>query len=867
MAKAKKPLRNGNSNDIPVRDYSLFYSDLSFLPSDIKESKLWLAQQLFNMKMNGIQFVDTAKATKYRRLNVMDIDRQEYVNLIDPPTPMGGGGKATYFAADFKDTPIYIHLQNIRRAKLDRVFSENQLQVNEIDKFAKSQRQKDKDKIIYQRVIRTLINQLNEEMGGVKTGLPPITEFESVDDYIKKLNNEPLERSIDDIQILVDYIRKQIKDEHDMALYERYIYKGEIERAFELGIQHYLIDQNKWRIKSEFFNQDIINFNRACGRWYIDETTGRGNVEYIDPTTLFTSPFFQKNGDDLLYFFYEKQITFAEWLKQFGQTLTEDQIKEVLTINKTNSGIGTGAMGIDNWQNWGWQQRNNCLIRIGYASVLTQEMQKFSEEYVDNSIPMWGRKDLTWKPDKESAIVKNKAYNVWYSFYYIPPPSNRLQANLQADWSWQSNYIFNIQKDIDMYRFGVDQRYAKPTLVIYKNDVPSCTDIEEGFMPKIRTMWHKFQNCLVQDTNAVVIDWDFMMGILNATDEANNQQIQSVDNPTGGNGVNAGLEQWRMMRQGGIAFMKFRDKNGNYPPGFDPSKFFVNVDTKHLDKAEKYLTLILQQYELLKSSLAQSDITSGQAPKPRTPVEGIKATLEASKEGIWFVEKAVREFLIMYGERVVQMILNFRKETVKYGYTKRWEEFCDVVGLANALMVEGVEDLDPEHIGLTVSLEDTSFMKQYVFELANQMVANREIGREGALLAIEANKSNYKYAYALLMLEAKKHQEFQMEQEAIAHQRQMELGQQNLQIAMALQGAKTQGKQAEITTQGETDAILQQQMNQLKAQTMQQQKEQLLRNRLMENQQKSELKKGEYILEENLKQQQPFIPSGGAASS
>ncbi len=850
MAKKDKPTTTAGG--LPVTDLSLFYSDLAFFPENSKESKLWMSMSLFNAKLNGIQFLDRERAIAYRKLNMMDINKQDYINLIDPPTPMGGGGDAKYFASDFKDIPIAIHLHNIRDAKLDKIPIENDLQVNEIDKFAKSQRQKDKDKVIYQRAFRKLINEVNKEIG-----LPPISESETPYEYVEKMRGDDPTKNIDDISRLIQQIQSQVKDEKDFALYERYVYKGDIERAFELGIKHYLINQNKWRLRADFFNWDIVNFNRACGRWYIDETTGRGNVEYIDPVSLFTSPFYQKDGDDIIYFYYEKDITFAEWLRQFGQTLTNEQIKEVLLLNKTNAGVGVG--NVDGWQSWGFHQRNNCMIRIGYFSVLTQEMNQFSEEYASNRSPLWEKRPLTWKPDDESSVVKQKAYNVWYSCYYIPTPGSKIASNTMADWAWQSQYIFNIQKDVDMYRYGVDQRYAKPTLVIYKNERPSCTDIEESYMPKIRTMWHKFQNCLVQDTNAVVIDWDFMMGILNATDEANKNQLGSLEKPTGGNGINAGLEQFRMMRQGGIAFMKFRDKNGNYPPGFDPSKFFVNVDTKHLDKAEKYLALILQQYELLKVALAQSDITEGQAPKPRTPVEGIKATLASAKEGLWTVEKAVREFLIMYGERVVQMILNMVKEKDKYGYTDRWDEFADVCGLAQALMVEGIADLEPQNIGISVSLEDTTAMNEYIFALANEMAKNKEVSWQGAGLVIDTLKNgSYKYAYALLMLARNEQERINQQQEELAHQRQMELGKQQLEIAQSIQAAKDAGKAQGIQVQGEVDAKLTEILTTLKTQSQAALMEQRKNSKLEENAQKSDLKKSEKQTESDLEQQKAF---------
>src|SRR5690606_28772914 len=110
----------------------------------------------------------------------------------------------------------------------------------------------------------------------------------------------------------------------------------------------------------------------------------------------------------------------------------------------------------------------------------------------------------------------------------VPPPATRLSDNSMADWQWQSDFIFKIEKETDMYRYGVDQRYARSSLVIYKeSDIPSFTDVQEAYMPKIRNLWHKFQNCLIQDTTGTVIDWDFMTGILNATDEANKTQFGS----------------------------------------------------------------------------------------------------------------------------------------------------------------------------------------------------------------------------------------------------------------------------------------------------------------------------------------------------
>lgn len=829
MPKSLKP------SQPPVTDLSYWWTDFNFVPSEYKESQLWFAQALFYAKLNSVPLVKASRVAKYRKLDRGEIDTQDYINLIDPPTPMGGGGKAEYFASDFKDMPIKVHLDNILKAKMDKIAVTNKLQVNEIDKFAKSQRQIDKDKTIYLREFRKLINDINKEIG-----LPPIKESENPAEYVRALSGKETTQKVDDFSRLIDQIKSKVVERKDWELYDRYVYKGDIERAFELAIEHYMINQNKWRIKSEFFTQDIKNFNAACGRAYTDETTGRLNFEYFSPETLYTSPFYEKNGEDVVYWFREKDIPFSEFVRQLGTTLTNEQLKEVFQLNK-ESGSGHGM----EWTDSSTRRRNNALIRVGYFAILTQEAQKFSETYINNRIPSWEKKPLSWTPDTDSATQKQRIYNVWYSCYYIPPPGNRTVSNVQADWSWQSKYIFNIKKDVDMYHYGVDMRYAKSQLVIWKDVRMSFTDIEEAFMPKIRTVWHKFQNCLVQDTTALAIDWDFISGLLNAVDETNKSNLNNPDTPSGGNGKDAGMAAWRALKQDGIAFLKFRDKNGQVVVQ-DPSKFFVPISTGHLEKAEKLLEIILTQYNMMTIALAQNDVTQGVLPKPRTAVAGIEASLEAANNGIWFIEKPVREFTIMFGERVVQHVLCMVREKNKYGYENRWKEFAEVVGLAHALMVEGIEDIAPEDIGITVSLEDTEAMREYIFNLANEMAKNREVSREAVGLVIDSlSLGSWKYAYALLMLGANEQKREMQAQEEIQHQRIMEIEDKRLQTALALQNAKSVGKDQNINTQGAIDEALQTQLNTGKFQSQAALGEQRKQGKMEENAQKADLKKQE----------------------
>lgn len=818
----------------PIRDNTLFWSDLNFLPSTDK-NELWMAQAVFYSKQNSVQFLDSKRMREYRKLERGEIDERVSKEMIDPKTPKGDGGTAEYFASDWKTCPIDSHIDNIVRAKLDKVGVENKLQVSEIDKFAKTQKQRDREKILYQREVRLLINEVHKELG-----YPPLKDSENPYSYIKSKDGKGGTDLANGGEQLLDYIKSQIKDSQDLALYESYIYKGDIELAFELGIEHYLINLNKWHIKAESFNNDIKHFNKGCGRWYTDETTGRGNIEYLVPDRLFTSPFTQKNGEDIQMWHYEYDVTFADFVRMFGTTMTDEKLKEVFELNKSQG--GNHGMG---WGKAGTFKGSNANIRIGIFSVLTQDADNFSSKYINNRVPSWQRKPLSWLPDKRTpnkykSEQEQKIYNVWYSCYYIPPPGDKLANNQPIDWEWQSQYIFNLHKDIDAYRYGQDVRYAKSTLVIWKDETRmSFTDVKEAFMPKIRTTWHKFQNCLVQDTTALAISRDLLGALLKSVDEANNENPGDPDNPTGGNGMDAAVQSMRMLKQGGMAFLDFRDKQGNLI--LDPSKLFVPIDTKHLDKAERLLKVIMELYNTMSISLAQSDIAQGQDVKPRTPVAGVQASLSAGRDGMWFIEKPVREFLVMFGERCVQFLLYMVQEKKTYGYVQRFDEFSQVIGLANSMLLESVEDLKAEEIGLTVNLEDIRANQQYVIELANKMADDGEVGREVVGMVMNQVTINYKYAYVLLMVAAKRRQEEIAHQEDLKHQREMELENKKLQTAQTLMGIKTQGKVAEIDEKGKIQMMINEALAQLKHSSMVEQKQQLLHNKVEQDKNKADL--------------------------
>lgn len=834
-----------NSATQPVTDRTLWYSSMTSLDPSLK-NEVWAAQALFFMKRSGGSklFLDPDKAAAYRKTDRLDPhDPQQYKKMFDPITPMGQGGTAQYVSADFKLNPIYIHLKNIVKAEIEN--TGKQIEVSLTDKFAKTRQMQDNYRILYQREFRKLVNHLAKEIG-----IPGISENQDPYKFVQNMFRDDTEQSPDMVDKYVDLIKNQITDSQDLALYNELIYKGDYEMAFELGIKYYLFNLNKWndRWADEVLN-DLMHFNKFAGEWYTDLITGRPVIERFSPEALWTSPFRRKDGEDIMYYWTEYTITFGDFVRTMGKNLSPARLKEVFELMKQQS-----VHNID-WQDSFFDfgatvyTRDSALVRIGRAAFLSTDMDVQAENIYTGQVR---QVPITWEATENERRVE-KRYNVWRWWYYIPPTTG---GTFSANWQWQSNFIFELQKFQDQQRFGDNGRYAKSPLVIYDNSSQaSFTDIVQAFMPKITHLWHRYQNYIVNDIDAQILSDDFLGGMLSAIDEENNVSVTSKENPVGGNGINPYLEQWRMIKQGGTGFLRMRDKNNQ--PILDPSKLVVSIKNNYLEKAEGTLTQMLILYETMIKSLAFSPMTAGEEVKPRTPVAALEQTLKSTNRARFFIQKAYESVICQYGERIVRYIIDIANEVDKYKFPYRWDEFMENVGYANGLAIEGMKEIDPECVGMTINYVDNTAMKEFVMQMAIEYSKTKELNEEFLYLLMGVD--NWKYAFVLMRMAMRKRRSELQEEAAMAHQRAMELKQADLAIAIKLQQAKDAGKDQNIVTEGQVEMMINEKLNEGKYISQSQLKKETDALREKENAQKNELDKDKETHKKNLEMQAPIV--------
>lgn len=829
MAKTKKGLKEIP----PVNDRTIWWSDLSYLHPSLKQ-EVWCAQVIYYAKTHYRLFLDPKRAIEYRKTDLLEIDKAEMQQMFDPRTPEGGGGQANYVTADWKANPIYIHLLNNMRAEIQRMGK--QVEANFTDKYSKTRKMRDSYKALYSRQVRAIINDFCKELG-----IPGITESQDPYKWIKNFSDhqekghDGKEMKNDVVSKFSDLIKNKIESNEDLMLYNEMVYKGDYEQAIEKGIDYFMFKLNRWddRWADEIFD-NIRHFNKGCLEWYTDRITGRPVIEGWDPALLRTSPFRRKDGKDIQYYFIEYEITFADFVKTCGFGLKPEKLKEVFLWNKSQ-GSSHGLKWPTEWDNGPSNIRDNAMIRIGRCAVLSQDYE-VDLGPVPANFPQGEKTALSWKKDpaNEYKIDRSaKHYNVWRSFYYIPPTASEMS---NADYAWQANFIFDIRVNQDQFRTGEDGRYSECPLVIWDNGrQASTTDIVQAFMGKINFAWQAYQNCLVNDEDATILSDELMGGLLAAVDEENAVNPGEGREPTGGNETSAAQEQWRMIRQAGKGFLKFVDKQGK--PMIDPSKMVLVYKNGYLERADKFMGQIINLYSQLNISLGNDP----NAAKPRVTTTGIQEAVKGSDNAKWFMQKGYEFIIKACAERFVRYILMCGQEAKELGISDRYDEFRNILGVTDGLLIEGLEDVPPESVGLSISYVDNAGKKDFVMKLAENLVAQGKLDED--ILYLLLGTENWKESFCLMRMSLTKKKKEAAAQQELAHQQKMEEKDADLKIAQALTAAKGQAKDKNIQTQGEIDARLTDLENKLKASTMADQKNQLKNNRIEQDNNKANLQR------------------------
>lgn len=737
----------------------LFYEDLHYIPEDQK-NELWMAQCLVFAKKNNREVVSKEEAQKFKDIDEGKIDANVYKLIFDPKDD-SGGGKAEHVATDWKANPIYVHLNNIVEASLEKIpFN---IFCKAVDEYAKTKQQKDNERILRRREFFNLINDINKQMG-----YPLLKETDDPFKYAKQMQ-KALEQKDSKAQAfsdvgdsptgIVDMIKSAISDNEDIALYNEFVYKGDVEIGIELGIKYYL-NENKYEREYEQAVTDIRNHNKAVMRYYTNTTNGAPMLEYLQPDVVYVSPYRKKDGSDISSWFIEYDVTFRDFVRMFGFKLSNDQLKAVFDRNKlTQAGHGL------EWSMCSHSQKDAAKIRIGYIEQETQNCNVYSEGEIRGNFA-FRQMDINWQPSKHTANKyktsrTERHYNVWYKAYYIPLNAYDNMVR-DSDFQEQAKFIFEVGKLQDQQRYGDSQRLSRCSLIMWGSKKMSYAAIMDRFMPKIHFLWQSFQNDLANHMpHGLLFAEELVQLMMTTTDDANKT------------GKDSKLEFMRKLKQTGYGITKLKDGDGKL---INDGKPFAEVKSGHLESAREKLVLIQEIYNMAKQAVGTSDIAEGLDPKPRQSLGGINLSLAANTKSNYFMEKACIDMNLEVQSRLLNYIILIAQEPD----SDRFQRFRSVVGVANSMSVESLKDIPNHELGLYVDNVNTEEQKARLIGFAEELVKAQLLDIEVLQLIIKVD--NYKYAAVLMIMKYKQKQKEIQAQREMEFQREMQLKQMDIEI-------------------------------------------------------------------------------------
>lgn len=792
----------------------LYYDFLHFIPVENKNER-WAAEVLYYNTKNSKIFQIPSDLAKKRSRDKNEIDEIEYKKRIDPTK-----GKAEYFSSDWKGNPIFLHLNNIIDAKIEKV--PRNLQVKATDEFSKSNQQKENERILGQNEFREFINDMNARLG-----FPPLKPNEDPFKYVERIQKSAEEGGGAPVDMpvgLIDSIKSAIEDNDDLALFNEFLYKDGVEIACELGIHHYLFVVNKFMEYSEQILSDIRLTNKCVMRWYTSLTTGMPVIKYMSPDKVYTDEFSKADGSDITFWYNLEDITFGDFVRMVGADLDADQLKAAFDRNRQ-------IHGYYNYDRLTPGARNNAKMKIGYMEFESQDLEVYSN-FVSRGNNKFKKETSDWYPSskqvrKYGATREERNYNVWRSFIFIPPNTMGVQGT--ADFDDQAKFIYKFKKVQDQQRYGDDWRYAKNGLILVTSptDKPSFFDIVDSFMPQIHLLWLKVKNDFVQASPAGVI-WakSFLEAGMKNIDAGEDKPAEVM------------AEMMSQILQTGSGISDVVDKDGNPVPGALP---FTPMETKHIDEAVKKMNAIMLLYQMLTRSLGISETAEGQDPKPRQSLGGIETAAEGTANSTYYVEKQFSKVIVQAGER----IMNYLNMIVDDKDTARLKEFQDVVGKANGMAFESIKDIPKHKLGLSVQDIMTDAQRQQLNMVANQMAGAGVLDPATALYLTTVD--NLKYAIAILKLESKKKRKEIQDQQDRQNQALAQQSQANQQFEMAKIQANWQLQEHMRVTLAQMDAQMLQMENQMKQQGQLEVKQTIKENKIEEAVANKQLEQGQPV--------------------
>lgn len=768
----------------------------SSMPLD-KEWALQFVQWAFINRPSNIW---AEKLQKYRGVDLGVSDEAEMKEYFEPNPNIPFNEKADLMRTDFRNCPLIHSLNMIVQKNIEGMGIE--LSVNSgSDKLSISKKEKEKLKIKTRRQLVEVVNYLKK-----MTNQVPYEEDATIE-----IDEDGNDTSVESLS-LIDSIKNEATDDFDFnALNEADMLKDGVEIAHEELISYYLNETNLLTNVSPLVISDFMKCNALTYRFYTSAVNGLPMVQYIDPSAIYTSNFYKRDGSDMDYWFYTQTVTWATYMQMVGGKLTPEHNKIIYETNRSLNYSYANANEFPVWYDYPFFPPAFSSWNSYYAAIMNTYIQL---GYFEAKKHVYDEKT-------------GKYYDTIKKFYFLPLSiGNMDQMN--------TDMILDLGDLQDMYRYGTNLQNAEFSLIVYRDmQRQSFYDAQQGDFLRLNILYNQYLNTL---SNFIPEGVAFAEETIRELAEEIKAEEEELMRETGHDSTSLSLQgiTEKIIRNyvlSGRGVFKLRSGD-NDEMRLDKPTFIM--ENKIMENLEQITSQMFSVYNSLLMALGIPASRLGQDPKPRQTLKGTELANQTSDYSTVSIEEAYTFCLKQFGQRMLyynqQVITEFNKKGQPT--TERANEMKALIGTKGTVWLEVYKDMPYQRCILQVQNSPSTQDRLLLMSVTAQYEQTKLVPAGTLLIAQEIK--NYKLAKCYVIFQIRKQERINAENAARAIQVQSQMSQQQQAQAFTMESARNEQNAAleariialenELKTKGQIDV-----------------KQQTNANRLQENQQKSNL--------------------------
>lgn len=711
--------------------------------------KKWAARFVQMGYQQYINLCEEARYLEYKAVDMGITDESQLKNFFDPKNKDNpDGGKAEYMKSDWAQNPIIQSLNRIPKSYVSNI--ETDIKVNGVDRLSIDKKIQKKHEIVAKKYAISLINFLNSATNDL-----PIPSSTNLQAYAA--GEESADVKNDNGEGLLNMIKSEMSDDWDIALLSDIgALKDGVESSHEVLIK-YFYDELEFKLKvMPEIVSDLMKVRTSTWRFYTSTLDGTPQIQYMIPTHVKVSPFKEKDGMDVDYWYHEFNVTWSDYMKMIGGKLTLEENEKIYEANRT--AFYSNDRAYLAWQNTNqfYSTLMSSTIRLGYFEAKKHVYDEKTNTY----------------------------YYKWVKFYYLPIFTNSLSIN--------PDYILDLGDLQDQYRYGNKLQNAKPSLVIFKDrNQASWYDIQKPDLYRLNLLYQQYINTMGGIVpRGVLFAEETLKEIAEEmiTEQRAQMQERGLD-ITQDNGTYTKTLEKIIKRtiQSGKGIFKRRDGDANEKQ-LDPPTFTIN----HLiyDDLVQLINQMMAIYNNMITSLGTNPILLGQAPKPRQSAKGVEMASQSGlsmlSEIVEMVEFSLKEFgnrMIYWDKNVIsEFDKNFNPKSSRAALMKA------IIGGAGIGWLEILNDMYEQNCSMVIENAPSPEEKLMLLDYTMQLELAGKVPTGTGFMVQEIK--NVKIAKLYVMAVVRKQERAMAENQAALMQQQQQMRQQQVQEQMAIQDAQ-----------------------------------------------------------------------------